>query len=218
MGIFSCLNKQHWGDVMTFPNVLKLLTNGLVIPAPRTIEDFKYALTQTSSLSIILLFGDIGILPGLLLEARKQQKRLLIHMDLLEGIGKDKAGVRFLAQMGVTAIITTKSHIGKLARSEGMIVVQRLFLMDSEALKCGINTLRNFRPDALEILPASVPASVVQLLERETGLPILAGGLMSTVEDIKAALSSGICAVSTSNRELWREFSGKMESKRLRAL
>lgn len=195
---------------MVLPNVLKLLTNGLVIPAPRTIEDFKFALTHTSSLSIILLFGDISILPGLLAEARKQQKRLLIHLDLLEGIGKDKAGVKFLAQMGVTAIITTKSHLGKLARNEGMIVVQRLFLMDSEAVKSGINTLRNFKPDALEILPASVPASVVRQLAQETGLPIMAGGLMNTVEDIKSALKNGICAVSTSNRELWREFGGSL--------
>lgn len=191
---------------MVFPNALKLLMNSLVIPAPRTLEDFKFALTHTSSHGIILLFGDISILPGLLAEARKQQKRLLIHLDLLEGIGKDKAGIKFLAQMGVTALITTKSHLGKLAHNEGMIVVQRLFLMDSEALKSGINTLRNFKPDALEILPASVPASVVRQLERETGLPIMAGGLMTTVEDIKSALKNGICAVSTSSRELWREF------------
>jgi glycerol uptake operon antiterminator len=188
---------------MVFYNILKLLTNDPVIPAPRSIEDFEFALTHTTSPSVILLFGDINTLPGLLAQGKQHQKRLLVHLDLLDGIGKDRAGIRFLVQQGVTAVITTKSHLGKLARDEGLIVVQRLFLMDSEALRSGIRTLRQFKPDILEVLPASVPASAVQRLAKETGLLILGGGLISTVEDVENALQNGISAVSTSNRELW---------------
>ncbi|MDR3563624.1 MAG: glycerol-3-phosphate responsive antiterminator [Negativicutes bacterium] len=189
---------------MALPNVLKALVTNPVIPAPRTIDDFRFALSHSSSPSIILLFGDISTLPEMLALANQYQKRLLIHLDLLEGVGKDKAGVKFLAQAGVTAMITTKSHLAKVAREEGMVVIQRVFLMDSEALRHGINTLKNFRPDALEVLPASIPASTVQQLIRETGLPILAGGLLQTKEDVKSALKNGIFAVSTSSRELWQ--------------
>lgn len=158
---------------------------------------------NSNSPSITLLFGDISILADLLAQAKQHQKRLLIHLDLLEGIGKDKAGVNFLARMGVTAIITTKSHLGKVAREAGMIVIQRLFLMDSEALRHGINTMRIFRPDAIEVLPAVAPASAIEQLVRETGLPILGGGLVQTVSDVENSLKSGVLAVSTSRRELW---------------
>lgn len=189
---------------MSSQNLLNLLCSaGQVIPAPRTPEDFKYAISQTNSASIILLFGDIIMLPDLLAQAQACRKRVLVHLDLLEGIGKDEAGIRFLARMGVTGLITTKSHLCKIGRDEGMLVIQRLFLLDSDALKTGIHLLRKFQPDALEVLPASVPASVVCQLAEKTGLPILAGGLLNTPGDVQQALQNGIYAVSASKKELW---------------
>ncbi|MCC5467920.1 glycerol-3-phosphate responsive antiterminator [Pelosinus baikalensis] len=184
-------------------DVLKFLANGPVIPSARSMEDFKIALTHTVSPSVVLLFGDINTLPTLISQANEHKKRIILHLDLLDGIGKDKAGIKFLARLGIHAIITTKSHLCRFARDEGMIVVQRLFLMDSDSLRTGLNLVRNFKPDAIEILPGSVPESAVQELVRETGLPILAGGLIRTKEDVNNAIERGISAVSTSRRDLW---------------
>jgi glycerol uptake operon antiterminator len=184
-------------------DVLKFLASGPVIPSARSMEDFKIALTHTVSPSVVLLFGDINTLPTLISQANEYKKRIVLHLDLFDGIGKDKAGIKFLARLGIHAIITTKSHLCRFARDEGMIVVQRLFLMDSDSLRTGLNLVRNFKPDVIEILPGSVPASVVQELVHETGLPILAGGLIRTKEDVKIAIERGISAVSTSRRDLW---------------
>uniref|UniRef100_UPI003FA2FFF0 glycerol-3-phosphate responsive antiterminator n=1 Tax=Sporomusa aerivorans TaxID=204936 RepID=UPI003FA2FFF0 len=189
--------------LMTQQSFFKLLCNGNVIPAPRNYEDFKYALEHSASPSVSLLFGDINILPELLEQARAYKKRALVHLDLLGGVGKDKAGIVFLARMGVAAVITTKPQLGKIARESGMLVIHRLFLMDSEAIKTGVNLLKSYKPDALELLPASVPSSVVAELADMTGLPILGGGLMHTREDIEQAIRSGLSAVSASKRELW---------------
>jgi len=184
-------------------DILKMLTNGPIIPAARSMEVFKGALTHTIVPSVVLLFGDINSLPVLIRLAKEHKKRIILHLDLFDGIGKDKAGIKFLARMGITAMITTKSHLCKFARDEGMIVIQRLFLMDSDSLRTGLNLVHNFKPDAIEILPGSVPASVVQELIRETGLPILAGGLIRTQEDVDHAIQRGISVVSTSRQELW---------------
>lgn len=184
-------------------DILRYLANGPVIPAARSMEDFKVALTHTISPSVVLLFGDINTLPTLISQANEHKKRIVLHLDLFDGIGKDKAGIKFLARLGIHAIVTTKSHLCRFARDEGMIVVQRLFLMDSDSLRTGLNLVRNFKPDAIEILPGSVPASAVQKLVNETGLPILAGGLIRTKEDVNSAIERGISAVSTSRRELW---------------
>lgn len=181
----------------------KLFSEGAIVPAVRTVDDFKFALGIKSA-SIILLFGDIIILPSIIQEAKKHNKRILVHLDLLGGIGKDRSGIRYLARIGVTGAITTKPQLVKFAREEGMVVIQRLFVMDSEALKSGINLLRNCRPDAVEVLPASVPKSIIEELVKETNLPILAGGLMHTMEDIELAIQNGVHAVSTSKRELWK--------------
>lgn len=184
-------------------NLLKLLCSGSVIPAARTPEDFKFALENTSGPSVIVLFGDILILPGMLAKAQSHKKRLFVHLDLIEGIGKDEAGIRFLARMGVNGLITTKAYLCKAAREEGMIAIQRLFLMDSEALRTGINLARKYKPDAVEVLPASVPDSAIKHLKAETGLPVLGGGLIHTKEDVESAIRNGICAVSVSSTELW---------------
>lgn len=185
-------------------NLLKLLCSGTVIPAARNIDDFKYALEHTTAPSVILLFGDIVILPELLTMAQKFKKRLFVHLDLLGGIGKDEAGIRFLARIGVTGLITTKAYLCKTAREEGMIAIQRLFLMDSEALRTGIHLACKYKPDVVEVLPAAVPASAIKQLKEGTGLPILAGGLVHTREDVDNAIKNGICAISASQTDLWQ--------------
>jgi glycerol uptake operon antiterminator len=190
--------------IMNHQQILNLLCDGPVIPAVRTYEDYKHVLFHIPGPSVILLFGDINTLPGLLAEAQKHGKRLLVHLDLLEGIGKDRAGIKMLARLGVNSMITTKSHLAKNAREEGMLVIQRLFLMDSEALKHGIHLLKGFTPDVVEVLPATVPASVVRQLAKATGVPILGGGLVFTEEEVRQALASGIGAVSTSQKSLWK--------------
>jgi glycerol uptake operon antiterminator len=185
------------------PNLIKALCPGPVIPAARNPADLTHALANTAYPGVILLCGDINTLPGLLAEAARHGKRLLVHLDLLDGIGKDKAGVRCLTRLGVTALITTKHQLVKAARDEGIIVVQRLFLMDSEALRSAVKIVNQARPDAVEILPASVPAWVFREIGRQTGLSLFAGGLVAAEADIAAAIAAGAAAVSTSNRALW---------------
>jgi len=174
-----------------------------VIPACRTEADFSCALELTNSPSLIILFADINSLPELIRRAENAQKLLLVHLDLLDGIGRDRAGIVFLAKMGVKGLITTKPQLAKMARQEGLRVIQRMFLVDSESLRTGIHLLKGFRPDAIETLPASTPASVLAELKAVTDVPILVGGLVRSAAAVEQALQYGFCAVSASQRELW---------------
>ena len=72
-------------------DVLKILTNGPIIQAARSMEVFKAALTHTIVPSVVLLFGDINSLPVLISQAKEHKKRIILHLDLFDGIGKDKA-------------------------------------------------------------------------------------------------------------------------------
>lgn len=185
------------------PQNLPWLSAGRVIPACRTETDFSYALQLPQVPSLIILFGDINTLPGILCQAEAAAKLLLVHLDFLAGVGRDKAGIVYLAKMGVKGLITTKPQLAKMARQEGMRVIQRMFLVDSESLRTGIHLLKGFRPDAIEALPAFIPASVLAELKNATDVPILVGGLVRSPEDVRQAVANGACAVSTSQRELW---------------
>ncbi|MBP2667309.1 MAG: glycerol-3-phosphate responsive antiterminator, GlpP [Firmicutes bacterium] len=179
------------------------LCSGHAIPACRTEADFACALRLPQAPSLIILFGDINSLPDLLRRAEAAGKLLLVHLDLLDGVGRDRAGIVFLAKLGLRGLLTTKPQLGKIAQQEGMRVIQRMFLLDSESLRTGIHMLKGFRPDAIEALPASTPASVLAELKAATDVPILAGGLVRSQQDLEQAVANGAFAVSTSQRQLW---------------
>ena len=182
---------------------LQWLCTGKVIPACRTEAELAAALRLPQAPSLIILFGDINSLPELVRRVDEAGKLLLLHLDLIGGIGRDRAGIQFLAKLGVKGLITTKPQLAKMARQEGMRVIQRMFLVDSESLRTGISLLKGFRPDAIEALPASTPASVLAELKAATDVPILVGGLVRSVDDVMHAVANGAFAVSTSQRELW---------------
>lgn len=189
---------------MVKEDIIRLLTNGrMVIPAVRSEEDFHCVVGNPDISSLILLFGDINDLPELILKAKKAKKLAVVHTDLLGGLSGDKAAIVFLVKAGVPAIITTKPQLIKTAKEYGLLTIQRLFAVDSASLSTGINLLRSSKPDAVEILPASVPAWAIGKLSNELGIPIIAGGLLKDIKDVKAAVKNGACCVSASNRNLW---------------
>jgi len=190
--------------VVVTASAAKIVGNHSIIPAPRNLENFRFAVSNAPATSVIALFGDINDLPGLLAEAGQRRKRLIIHFDLYDGLGKDRAGLKLIAKMGVTAVITTKTQLVRLAQEEGLLVIQRLFLVDSESVRTGLNLLKNTRPDMLEVLPAVIPAPIIANLLTQTRLPIMAGGLLSTREEVLRVLGSGVTAVSTSRPDLWK--------------
>jgi len=51
-------------------------------------------------------------------------------------------------------------------------------------------------------LPGIIP-SLIKEIQEKTGLPIIAGGLIRTKEDVDNCLANGAFAVTTSNKELW---------------
>jgi len=181
----------------------KLIAGKKIGAAIRRAEDLEEAVRHPNISSIFLLGGDINLLPAMVKKVRAADKVLLVDIDLLEGIGKDRAGVCLLTRMGVPGIVTTKSNLVKYAKDEGIMVVQRLFMVDSESLKTAIRVAGNVRPIAVEILPATVPQFVIEDLKKALGLPVLGGGLLKTEADVKEALSKGIDAISTSLRHLW---------------
>jgi hypothetical protein len=64
-------------------------------------------------------------------QAHQAGKYIMIHLDLAEGIGKDRTGIRFLAGCGVDGILSTKGQLIRFAREQQLFTVQRFFAVDS---------------------------------------------------------------------------------------
>ena len=174
-----------------------------IIASIRNDSDFKYALNSKAA-ALFILYGDIFNLPQIIKECNEQNKLVFLHMDLIKGIGRDREGIIYLARKELcNGIVTTKSNLINIAKKEGLIAIQRLFLLDSAALNTGEQLLKHNQPDAVEILPGIAAPYFIEHIYKKLLCPVIAGGLISDKSEIEKLFQRGVLAVSTSRKELW---------------
>src|SRR5207253_1193430 len=116
-------------------------------------------------------------------------KLAFVHIDLIAGLGKDRAGIAFLARdIGVNGVITSHSGLVAAARAEKVIAVQRLLLYDDLALPAAMSALDHARPDIVEVLPGVIFPLVVKEIRSRLPLPIIVGGFVTEPAHRDAAL------------------------------
>lgn len=183
--------------------LLSRLKKKPVIAGVKSIDDAIIAVERQVEI-LFFLTGTLFDLQDLVRRELNPRPLVFAHVDLLQGIGKDQWGLRFLARdVGVDGILTTRSHLIKSAKKEGLLAIQRLFVLDSEALKTGLSIVGSSQPDAIEILPALILPHIHQRLPVNELPPIIAGGLIETADELRAVLKTPARAVSTSRQELW---------------
>src|SRR5213082_54464 len=107
-------------------------------------------------------------------------KMAFVHIDLIAGLGKDRAGIAFLARdIGVNGIITSHSGLVAAARAEKVIAVQRLLLHDDLALPAAMSASDHARADIAEVLPGVIFPLVVNEIRSRLPLPIIVGGFVT---------------------------------------
>lgn len=176
-----------------------------VIPAVRGPEHIQ-AVAATGHPVVFLLAGEILDLQQQIERLKTADKKVLVHFDLIAGLGRDEAAVRYVAAAGADGIVSSRTNIIKAAREQGMLTVQRLFLLDSASVETGLRMVAGVKPDAVEILPGLVLPWVIGQLRQQIKCTIIAGGLIKTVEDVNQVLAAGAKAVSCSRAEIWRHF------------
>lgn len=183
--------------------LLQALERTPVIAGIKNIADVETALNAGVEI-LFFLSGTIFDLQALANQAWRRRALVFAHVDLLQGIGRDVPGMRFLArEIQVDGVLTTRTQLIKAAKDEGLYAIQRFFMLDSEALKTSVKVLKTSRPDAVEILPALILPHIWHRLPIPQLPPIIAGGLVETAADLEAVLRTPVKAVSTSRPALW---------------
>jgi len=182
---------------------LRLAYQFPVAAAMKSNEDMEVAL-QSDALLLFLLKGDAFQIAPFIKEAHQRGKGVVVHMDLVSGIGKDRAGIQYLRQVGVDAIITSRSQLVSAGRAEGLTTIQRLLLLDDSALDNGVRSIARAAPDIVEILPGIIFPEVAQTLQRLLPGPFIAGGFIRTAADVARVQAAGSILSSSSTYALWR--------------
>lgn len=199
--VLSALFFAHFliGRCMGVKDIRFLLESNPVIPAVR--QD-KFHVAIESPCDVIFCLGEsILTVKEHIKLAHSKGKRMLVHIDLADGIGKDAAGVKFLAYIGCDGIISTKPQMIKFAKKEGLFTVQRFFTLDTQGLESISELLSSSTPSMIEIMPGVITKTISRFAHGT--IPVIAGGLIETKEEITAALRNGAVAVSTGKESLW---------------
>lgn len=178
-----------------------MLMRNKVIAAVRTQEELVRAANSEVRIvfdlnpDILTLEKNIRILHG-------AGKKFFIHLDLADGIGKDRSGILYAKNLGIDGIISTRTGIIKTAREMGVFSVQRFFIVDSHSIDTTVEALKTSKAQMIEIMPGSV-LKVISKMKETIEVPIIAGGLIETEKEALDALKSGASAVSTGAQNLW---------------
>lgn len=181
---------------------LRALKVNPVIPAVRgPDEDLKRALAGDHA-AIFVLGGDV--FRALEITGKKYRRPFVfVNVDMVGGIAADASGLRYLAGE-IEGIISTHRQTIELARGFDMITVQRLFAIDSSAVKRGVRLIRQANPDCVEILPAVAYPEFIPDYRADLDKPTLAGGLVKDFKTASRIVEAGAAGVSTSEAALWK--------------
>lgn len=176
-----------------------------ILPASANMKEFERFLKSSYETGVFLDMH-IAQLKHINEMARQHGKKMIYHVDLIHGIKNDEFATEYICQeFKPFGLISTKGSVILKAKQKGVVAVQRMFLIDSHAIEKSIKLIQKTQPDYLEVLPGAMPKMITEIKER-VNIPIFAGGLIRTEEDVHAALNAGAAAITTSKRELWDLF------------
>lgn len=176
-----------------------------IVPAAKNVKQFESLLESNYEVAVFLdtHIGQLRMLHDL---ARQGKKKMLLHADLIQGLKNDEYAAQYLCQeIRPFGLISTRSSVIMTAKKRGILAIQRVFMLDTMALEKSYTLLKKTQPDYIEVLPGIMPHMIAEVRER-TGIPILAGGLIRSTEDVERALEAGADAVTTSNKELIKHY------------
>lgn len=180
----------------------ELLADNPIIAGIRDDEDLESSLCSKAHI-VFVLYGNIITIKDIVNKLVQNGKKVFVHLDMIGGLKADQAGVSFIKKyVNPYGIITTKAANIKFGKQEGLITIQRMFIVDSLSFKTGIKSIRESAPDAIEVMPG-ISTEIVCRMKKKVTLPIIAGGLISQKDDIYKALDAGAVAISTTCRNLW---------------
>lgn len=152
--------------------------------------------------AIFVLGGDVFRVMEMAARRAHRRPFICVNVDMVGGIAADASGIKYLSAEA-DGVISTRRHVIEIARKRDMITIQRLFAIDSAAVRRGLKLIRQTEPDCVEILPGLAFPEVSShevLLER----PVLAGGLVKDRATVSGILKAGASGISTSEEKLWK--------------
>lgn len=180
------------------------LGSALIIPSVHNLATLDRALEAPPS-AVLLVDVHIGNVGPLARKCHAAGHKVLVRPDLIEGLKSDSRGITLLKQeFNVDGAFTGSVSTARFAKKAGLDVYWRFFLLDTRALDSAAKQMSTLPWDGYEIAPGPLALQCAETLIASSGnKPLVAGGFVSTQEQVDALFAAGYSAVNTSDQSLW---------------
>lgn len=186
---------------MNATQMQQLLIENPVIAAVKTVSGLQAAL-QSDGKAVFILCANILNLEELTAAVRRSGKCVFLHVDLMEGFVQKEIAVDYIVRRAAPdGIISTKQSLLRHAHKQGLLTIQRFFLLDSMSLDALRKDADGGCADFIEVLPGV--ARTVEKAHAINRTPLIASGLIESKADVLDALRAGAIAVSGTDPGLW---------------
>lgn len=142
-----------------------------VIAAVKTDDALTAALASPCS-TVFLLASTLLNVGELVRRIHAAGKLAVVHIDLVDGLSAREVAVNSLiALCHPDGIISTHPSLIRRARHQGLLTIQRAFILDSLSLNNLSGQLEQGKPDFVEILPGIMPRVITEISTR-TRVPV----------------------------------------------
>jgi glycerol uptake operon antiterminator len=186
-----------------FTDIIRRLRDFPYGAAVKSEQQLQMALESRPGVIFILRGDGLEIAP-VLRRVHAVGKLAAVHLDLVDGLASDIAGVRWLVRSGADAIISSHGQAVRAVKAEGVTAIQRVLCLSELAVDHGLAAVSRAQPDIVELLPGVILPQVADLVLPRLTVPLLAGGFIRDADDVIAVLGAGALAVTTSEQALWR--------------
>lgn len=188
---------------MKMKDLADILAENPIIPAVKSYKELDICLKSAADI-VFVLFGKVTDIDKIAKKIYDSGKIAIIHIDLIEGLSSKEVSIDFIkAYTNAAGIISTKAGLIKYAKNQGLLAVQRFFILDSLSFENAKKQAPVTAADAVEILPGVMP-KVIRELSAMSPKPVIAGGLIASKEDVMSAINAGASAVSTTDINVWK--------------
>ncbi|MBN1469796.1 MAG: glycerol-3-phosphate responsive antiterminator [Fusobacteriaceae bacterium] len=182
-------------------NINEILSTNKIIGATK-LENIELAVNSKVS-AIVIMNLKLNQIINSDISFYNKKKPIFIHFDLIKGLSSDNEGIKFLKEnLDFTGIVSTKSSVIRSAKKEGILTIQRVFLIDTQSFENSIENIIENNPDAVEIMPGIAP-EIVKMYKERIKNPIILGGLINEKKHIENAIQFGADGISLSNNKFW---------------
>lgn len=150
-----------------------------------------------------LMTGHIGSLKEIIRKLHDAGKKVFVHVEMVQGLGRDKHAIGYLAEtFQADGIVTTKSNAVAAAKQAGIKSIQRIFAIDTAAVQTAVRMIQSNQPDEVELMPGLMPR-IIRELKQTIRQPLIVGGLIRYETEIREALESGADYISCGDPSFW---------------